>query len=199
MQIGHVRDGEGFLWQPLRHVVCSDRDYAKAQGFEMKKLDSAIVARNTDGTLNTKGRITHYVELIMSLGSHHERQKFLITGLGKARLFISYDWLFKHNPEINWRDQKIVFSRCPEECNMSGTETQEGVRKDDLEEGESILLINFADTIELRAYGSQAQQMAEQVLAQKEKMTKDKIPEQYREFVKVFAKELFDSLPEKRP
>jgi hypothetical protein len=64
-----------------------DQDYAKAQGFEMKELDSAIVARNADGTPNTKGRITHYVELIMSLGSHRERQKFLITGLGKAQLF----------------------------------------------------------------------------------------------------------------
>jgi hypothetical protein len=113
-------------------AMCMDRDYTKAQGFEMKELDSAIMARNADRTPNTKGRITHYIELIMSLGSHRERQKFLITGLGKARLFISYDWLFKHNPEINWRDQKIAFSRCPEECNMSGTETQEGVGKDDL-------------------------------------------------------------------
>jgi hypothetical protein len=81
---------------------------------------------------------------------------------------------------------------------MSGRETQEGVGRGDLEEGESILLIDFADAIELRAYGSQAQQMAEQALAQKEKMTEDKIPEQYRDFVKVFAKESFDSLPDKR-
>jgi hypothetical protein len=56
-------------------TTCMDRDYAKAQGFEMKELDSAIVARNADGTPNTKGRITHYVELIMSLGSHRERQE----------------------------------------------------------------------------------------------------------------------------
>jgi hypothetical protein len=82
---------------------------------------------------------------------------------------------------------------------MSGTETQEGIGKDDLEEGESILLIDFANAIELCAHGSQAQQMAEQVSAQKEKMTEDKIPEQYRDFVKVFAKESFDSLPDKRP
>ena len=31
------------------------------------------------------------------------------------------------------------------------------------------------------------------------KMTEDKIPEQYREFVKVFAKESFDALPDQKP
>jgi hypothetical protein len=94
--------------------------------------------------------------MIMSLGSHCEQERFLITGLGKARLFIGYDWLFKYNTEINWRDQKITFSRCLEECNMSGMEFQTGFGKDQLEEGESNLLINFADVIELHAHGSQA-------------------------------------------
>jgi hypothetical protein len=82
-------------------TTCMDQDYAKVQGFEMKELDSAIVGRNADGTMNTKGRITHYVEMIMSIGPHWERQRFLITGLSKTQLFIGYDWLFKHNLEIN--------------------------------------------------------------------------------------------------
>jgi hypothetical protein len=34
--------------------------------------------------------------------------------------------------------------------------------------------------------------MTKQVSAQKEKMTEDKIPEQSRDFVKVFAKESFE-------
>jgi hypothetical protein len=82
---------------------------------------------------------------------------------------------------------------------MSGTESQEGVGRDDLEDGKSIVVIDFADAIELRTHGSQAQQMAEQASAQKEKMTKDKILEQYMDFVKVFTKESFGSLPDKRP
>nr|GAT56626.1 predicted protein [Mycena chlorophos] len=64
----------------------------------------------------------------------------------------------------------------------------------ELEEGESILLIDFEPAIEIRAKGTQAQQMAEE--ASREKVAEAKIPEQYREFVKVFAKELFDALPE---
>lgn len=112
-------------------TTCIDRAYAKAENYELKELDQKIIARNADGTENTGGRITHYVELIMGVGMHKERQRFLVTGLGKARVFIGYDWLFKHNPEIDWRDQKITFSRCPSECNMKGTETSEGVKKEE--------------------------------------------------------------------
>jgi hypothetical protein len=93
--------------------TCIDWGYAKAEGFEMKKLDAHITANNADGTENAHGKITHYVELQMSIGSHQEKIKFLVTSLGKARIFIGMDWLLKHNPEINWRSQKIEFSRCP--------------------------------------------------------------------------------------
>ena len=169
-------------------------------GFNLKELDVPILARNADGTENTKGKITQFVELIMGVGPHKERQRFLITGLGKARVFIGYDWLFKHNPEVDWRSQKVLFSRCPPECGMTGTEYGKGdCQEDRIEEGESILLVDFSYAIELRAKETQAQQMAQKANAEREHMTADKIPEQYRDYVKVFAKESFDSLPEKRP
>jgi hypothetical protein len=37
-------------------------------------------------------------------------------------MFIGYDWIRDHNPVINWQKYKIVFSRCPPECN-SGPKT----------------------------------------------------------------------------
>jgi hypothetical protein len=180
-------------------TTCIDWAYAKAENFELKELDQKIITRNADGSENTGGRITHYVELIMGVRMHRESIRLLVTGLGKARIFIGYDWLFKHNPEINWRDQVIKFSRCPSECNMKGTETSEGVQKEEaLEEGESILMVDFTEQIDLRVKGTQAQQMAEEANREKEQMTEDAVPEQYREYIKVFAKESFDRLPEKR-
>lgn len=132
-------------------TTCIDRDYAKAEDFEMKELDVHIVARNADGTENNRGKITHYVELQMGIGRHQEKQRFLVTGLGKARVFIGYDWLLKHNPEIDWRSQKITFSRCPAECNMEGKKPQTSVADfDSLEEGESILLVDFEEAVDLR-------------------------------------------------
>jgi hypothetical protein len=129
----------------------------------------------------------------MGIGPHQERQKFLVTGLGKAHVFIGYDWLFKHNPEINWRDQKIMFSCCPSECNVTGNKTAEGWKPEEpLEEGELILMIDFAEHIDLRLKETQVQKMAEEANRGKEKMTEDAVPEQYCEYIKVFAKESFD-------
>ena len=33
-------------------------------------------------------------------------------------IFLGYDWLVKHNPEINWKNRMITFTRCPESCTM---------------------------------------------------------------------------------
>ena len=33
-------------------------------------------------------------------------------------IFMEYDWLVKHNPEINWKNRTIKFMRCPESCKM---------------------------------------------------------------------------------
>jgi hypothetical protein len=52
--------------------------------------------------------------------------------------------------------------------------------------------------MKLRAKYTQAQGFAEEANRTKEKMTEEKIPSQYKDYVKVFAKESFDALPEKR-
>lgn len=60
-------------------------------------------------------------------------------------------------------------------------------------------MVDFAEQIDLRLKETQAQKMAEEANRGKEKMTEDTVPEQYHEYIKVFAKESFDKLPEKRP
>jgi hypothetical protein len=61
-----------------------------------------------------------------------------------------------------------------------------------------ILLIDFELAMKLRAKYTQGQGFAEEANRMKEKMTEEKIPSQYRDYIKVFAKESFDALPEKR-
>ena len=39
-----------------------------------------------------------------------------ITDIGKKDIFIGHDWLQHHNPEIDWQEKKIKFSRCPGAC-----------------------------------------------------------------------------------
>ena len=33
-------------------------------------------------------------------------------------MFLGYDWLVKHNPEVNWKNGTIKFIRCLESCMM---------------------------------------------------------------------------------
>ncbi|CAK5281960.1 unnamed protein product [Mycena citricolor] len=189
-------------------TCCIDTDYARAEKLDIQELPQPIVARNADNTENISGRITHYVDLRMRIGPHVETRTFLLTCLGKARIFIGLDWLTEHNPEVDWQEQTMRFSRCPERCHMRGHEEHQAMidmdaidlntSAPDLEEGESILLIDFGKEVDLRLKETPAQKFAEEAEKEKERMTEGKIPDQYREFVKVFAKESFDLLPDRR-
>ena len=33
-------------------------------------------------------------------------------------MFLGHDWLVKHNPEVNWKNGTIRFTRCPGQCTM---------------------------------------------------------------------------------
>ncbi|CAK5279192.1 unnamed protein product [Mycena citricolor] len=95
-------------------TCCIDTDYTRAERLDIQELPQPIMARNANNTKNASGRITHYVDLRMRIGPHKETPPFLLTCLGKARIFIGLDWLMEHNPEVDWREQTMKFSQCPE-------------------------------------------------------------------------------------
>jgi len=33
--------------------------------------------------------------------------------LNSTDMFLEHDWLVKHNPEVNWKNGTIKFTRCP--------------------------------------------------------------------------------------
>jgi len=34
-------------------------------------------------------------------------------------MFLGYDWLVKHNPEVDWNKETMKFTRCPRTCKMN--------------------------------------------------------------------------------
>jgi len=38
--------------------------------------------------------------------------------LNRTDIFLGHDWLVKHNPEINWKNRTIQFTRCPRSCKI---------------------------------------------------------------------------------
>jgi len=38
--------------------------------------------------------------------------------LNRMDMFLEYNWLVKHNLEVNWKNRMIQFTRCPGSCKM---------------------------------------------------------------------------------
>ena len=84
--------------------VLSVGPLSKKNQINREKLPFKVKVLNADGTENSAGRITHHVELNMRMGSQHwEEMDFGITQLDDHDIFLGYDWLLEHNPEINWK------------------------------------------------------------------------------------------------
>jgi len=50
---------------------------------------------------------------------HDETVEFYITTLGEHDIILGMDWLQAHNPEINWVEPRLAFTRCPDTCTLS--------------------------------------------------------------------------------
>ena len=76
-------------------------EFARKQGFKMKKLERLMQVRNVDGSFN-KG--------------HVERTEIDVIGGQKWSVILGMPWLAHHNPEIDWKTEEVKMTRCLEEC-----------------------------------------------------------------------------------
>jgi len=91
-------------------------EFARKQGFKLKKLERPMYVRNMDGSLNKKGPIKHIIEVNIYYQGHRERMEIDVIGGQKLQVILEMLWLACHNPEIDWRTEKVKMTRCPEEC-----------------------------------------------------------------------------------
>ena len=55
-------------------------EFAKKQGFKLKKLERPMNIKNVDGSLNKKGSIEHTVEVNIYFKGHRKRMEIDIIG-----------------------------------------------------------------------------------------------------------------------
>ena len=91
-------------------------EFAKKQGFKLKKLERPINVRNVDRSLNKEGLIENIVEVNIYYQGHRERTEINVIEGQKWTVILRMLWLAYHNPEINWRTGEMKMTRCPEEC-----------------------------------------------------------------------------------
>ncbi len=92
------------------------KQFVEENKINTTKLPRAITAVNADGTPNQGGPITDMVILKMRIHDHEETFELAVVNIGKKDVFLGHDWIEFHNPEVDWIEQKIKFSRCPGEC-----------------------------------------------------------------------------------
>jgi len=91
-------------------------EFARKQGFKLKRLERPMQVRNVDRSFNKEGLIENTVEVNVYYKRHVERTEIDVIGGQKWSVILGMSWLACHNPEINWKTGEVRMMRCPEEC-----------------------------------------------------------------------------------
>ena len=125
---------------------CIDEAFVDKHSIETQELPKPIPVYNADGTPNANGMVTRMAQLRLTIGSHSELINFAVSTLDKNNIFLGHNWLQLHNPEIDWNQKTLTFTRCPSTCGAQNNYEEK------LEEGEQLFMIDFnPGTINIRS------------------------------------------------
>ena len=101
-----------------------NHDFAKKHALTLRILRDPLPVKNVDGSSNRSGpiRFTTIQNIRIQTPDdqyHEERSEFYVTNVGTHDIILGTDWLKAHNPELDWKSSRLVFSRCPTTCNLS--------------------------------------------------------------------------------
>jgi len=74
-----------------------DKQLVKDKRIQTKPINFSFEVFNTDRKKNRE--VTKVVPLEIKVNSYKEQLE--VTDLNRTDMFLSYDWLVKHNPEVN--------------------------------------------------------------------------------------------------
>ena len=93
-----------------------DEQLVKDRRIQTKPINFSFKVFNADGTKN--GEVIKMAPLEVEINRHKEQLEAAVTDLNGTDIFLGYNWLVKHNPEVNWKNGTIKFTRCLESCTM---------------------------------------------------------------------------------
>jgi len=93
-----------------------DEQLVKDKRIQTRSIKFSFEVFNADRTKN--GEVTKVAPLEIEINGHKEKLEAAVTDLDGTDMFLGHDWLVKHNPEVNWKNGTIKFTRCPENCTI---------------------------------------------------------------------------------
>ena len=93
-----------------------DEQLVKEKKIQTKAIDFSFEVFNADRTKNRE--VTRVASLEVEINGHKETLEAAVMDLDGIDMFLGHDWLVKHNPEVNWKNGTIKFTRCLGNCTM---------------------------------------------------------------------------------
>ena len=117
---------------------------------------------------------------------HAERIDFRVTNLGNTNIFLGLDWLFHHNPNIDWSNSTLSFDHCPAKCGYVPWwySPEEGEVLNRLDEDDCLFLFDWEGYVHDHGHI---------------RTVKTKVNDYINDYPEVFNKKGFDELPPQRP
>ena len=72
----------------------------KEKKIKTEPMDILFKVFNADGTKN--GKVMRFALLEIKVNGHTEKTNAVVIDLNGTDMFLGYNWLVKHNPEVNW-------------------------------------------------------------------------------------------------
>jgi len=93
-----------------------NKQLVKEKRIQTKLINFLFEVFNADRTKN--GEVTQVAPLKIEINRHKKQLEAVVTDLNGMDMFLEYDWLVKHNPEVNWKNRTIWFTRCIGSCKI---------------------------------------------------------------------------------
>ena len=167
-----------------------DRKIAAEYGFRLQKLKRLVIVRNVDGTNNSRGAITHQVEVNMYYKSHVERIRIDMCNSGRTDIILGMLRLQVHNPEIYWETGEVKMTRCPLLCGRNTKlEKEQKVKK-----RKRIVMLE-EEKIVRQAIDDKEDWRREEKVEVNYKKIKEMVPRKFLKQRKVFGKVKSERMP----
>ena len=102
-----------------------DKKIAARHRFRLQKLERLVTVRNVNKTNNSRGAITHQMEVNVYYKNHVKRMRMDVCDLGKTDVILDMPWLQAYNPEINWETGEVKMTRCLPLCRRNTKSKEE--------------------------------------------------------------------------
>ena len=93
-----------------------DKQLVKDKRIQTRPINFSFRVYNTDGTKNRN--ITKVAPLKIKINGYKEYIEVAVIDLNGEDMFLGYDWLVRHNPEVNWKKGRIQFTRYLGSCRI---------------------------------------------------------------------------------